>query len=195
MPQEMMTNPHLKILTLLFITIYCYYQTKPNHSFLSLFIAFSLSLSDSVSLSHLPVMAVQLWETLKEAIVVYTGLSPSTFFTVLTLLLAVYYVVSGLFGAPPNRPRPRHIEEEEMPPLKPPVQLGEVTAEELKAYDGKDPDKPLLMAIKGQIYDVSQSRLPSHKTHPFLNLLFSVILFHFDGLCLFWVFYLFCVKH
>ncbi|TRO75459.1 cytochrome b5 domain-containing protein, partial [Glycocaulis profundi] len=28
-----------------------------------------------------------------------------------------------------------------------------------KAYDGNDPQKPLLMAIKGQIYDVSQSRM------------------------------------
>ncbi|KAG4946634.1 hypothetical protein JHK87_042641 [Glycine soja] len=43
------------------------------------------------------------------------------------------------------------------PPLRPPVQLGEITAEELKAYDGTDPEKPLLMAIKAQIYDVSQS--------------------------------------
>ena len=46
-----------------------------------------------------------------------------------------------------------------MPPLRPPVQLGEITAEELKAYDGTDPEKPLLMAIKAQIYDVSQSRM------------------------------------
>ncbi|XP_065852832.1 membrane steroid-binding protein 2-like [Euphorbia lathyris] len=30
---------------------------------------------------------------------------------------------------------------------------------ELKAYDGSDPNKPLLMAIKGQIYDVSSSRI------------------------------------
>ncbi|XP_027937100.1 membrane steroid-binding protein 1-like [Vigna unguiculata] len=104
-------------------------------------------------------MSVQLWETLKEAIVVYTGLTPSTFFTVLALILAVYYVVLGVFGAPPERPRPRHVEEEEMPPLRPPVQLGEITAEELKAYDGTDQSKPLLMAIKGQIYDVSQSRM------------------------------------
>ncbi|CAJ1977078.1 unnamed protein product [Sphenostylis stenocarpa] len=104
-------------------------------------------------------MAVQLWETLKEAIVVYTGLTPSTFFTVLALLLAVYYVITGLFGASPDHHRPRHIEEEEMPPLRPPVQLGEITAEELKAYDGSDTEKPLLMAIKGQIYDVSQSRM------------------------------------
>ncbi|BAT94196.1 hypothetical protein LR48_Vigan02g213100 [Vigna angularis] len=104
-------------------------------------------------------MSVQLWETLKEAIVVYTGLTPSTFFTVLALILAVYYFVLGLFGTQPERPRPRHTEEEEMPPLRPPVQLGEITAEELKAYDGNDTGKPLLMAIKGQIYDVSQSRM------------------------------------
>ncbi|KAK7279967.1 hypothetical protein RJT34_25029 [Clitoria ternatea] len=104
-------------------------------------------------------MAVQLWETLKEAIVAYTGLTPATFFTLLALLLAVYYVVSGLFGSSPDHHRRRHIEEEEIPPLRPPVQLGEITAEELKAYDGSDPEKPLLMAIKGQIYDVSQSRM------------------------------------
>ena len=46
-----------------------------------------------------------------------------------------------------------------MQPLPPPVQLGEITAEELKQYDGSDPKKPLLMAIKSQIYDVSQSRM------------------------------------
>ena len=42
--------------------------------------------------------------------------------------------------------------------LREPVQLGDVTVEELRAYDGSDPNKPLLMAIKGQIYDVSRSR-------------------------------------
>ena len=46
-----------------------------------------------------------------------------------------------------------------MQPLPPPVQLGEITEDELKQYDGADPKKPLLMAIKGQIYDVSQSRM------------------------------------
>ncbi|CAN6173963.1 unnamed protein product [Urochloa humidicola] len=30
--------------------------------------------------------------------------------------------------------------------------------EELKQYDGSDPTKPLLMAIKGKIYDVTESR-------------------------------------
>ncbi|KAJ4963484.1 hypothetical protein NE237_023423 [Protea cynaroides] len=45
-----------------------------------------------------------------------------------------------------------------MEPLSPPTQLGEMTVVELKAYDGWDPEKSLLIAIKGQIYDVSQSR-------------------------------------
>ncbi|XP_054776068.1 membrane steroid-binding protein 1-like [Prosopis cineraria] len=104
-------------------------------------------------------MALQLWETLKEAIVAYTGLSPATFFTVLALVFAVYYLVSGLFGSSDRRPRADRETEEQMQPLPPPVQLGEITEEELKAYDGSDPKKPLLMAIKGQIYDVSQSRM------------------------------------
>ncbi|KAK6926261.1 Cytochrome b5-like heme/steroid binding domain [Dillenia turbinata] len=103
-------------------------------------------------------MALQLWETLKEAIVAYTGLSPATFFTVLALGLAVYYVIAELFGSSGNHQRPRSLEEQ-MQPLPPPVQVGEIDEEELKAYDGSDPKKPLLMAIKGQIYDVSQSRM------------------------------------
>ena len=103
-------------------------------------------------------MAFQLLETLKEAIVAYTGLSPATFFTVLAFALAVYYVISGLFASP-SQTHSRRDFHEEMKPLPPPVQLGEVTEEELKQYDGSDPNKPLLMAIKGQIYDVSQSRM------------------------------------
>ncbi|WCJ36628.1 membrane steroid binding protein 1 [Euphorbia peplus] len=102
-------------------------------------------------------MALELWESLKDAITVYTGLSPATFFTVLALGLAAYYFISELFGPAPHQPRPRSVEE--MQPLPPPVQLGEVTEDELKSYDGNDPQKPLLMAIKGQIYDVSQSRM------------------------------------
>uniref|UniRef100_A0A2P2JSJ8 Cytochrome b5 domain-containing family protein n=1 Tax=Rhizophora mucronata TaxID=61149 RepID=A0A2P2JSJ8_RHIMU len=99
-------------------------------------------------------MAPQLWETLKEDITAYTGLSPATFFTVVALLLVSYYVISGLFASPAQHQRPRSLE-----PLPPQVQLGEITEEELKQYDGSDPKKPLLMAIKGQIYDVSQSRM------------------------------------
>ncbi|GMY07123.1 membrane steroid-binding protein 1 [Fagus crenata] len=103
-------------------------------------------------------MALELWETLKEAITVYTGLSPATFFTVVALALAVYHLVFGLFGSADQHQRPRE-REEETQPLPPPVQLGEITEDELKQYDGSDPQKPLLMAIKGQIYDVSLSRM------------------------------------
>ncbi|KAL4574827.1 hypothetical protein LXL04_021666 [Taraxacum kok-saghyz] len=106
-------------------------------------------------------MAVEMLETLKEAITAYTGLSPNAFFTVLAAGIALYYVVSVLFGGssdhhPQHRPRSF---EEDVQPLPPPVQLGEISEEELRAYDGNDPEKPLLMAIKGQIYDVSQSRM------------------------------------
>lgn len=105
-------------------------------------------------------MAMQLWETLKEAITVYTGLSPATFFTLLALFWAIYYVVSGFFGSPDThyQQRPRDLDQAQEP-LPPPVQLGEISEEELKQYDGSDSKKPLLMAIKGQIYDVSQSRM------------------------------------
>lgn len=102
-------------------------------------------------------MALQLWETLKEAITAYTGLSPTTFFTVLALGLAVYYTVSGLFDSSDHHPRAQDYRKVTQP-LPPPVQVGEVTEVELKQYDGTDPKKPLLMAIKGQIYDISQSR-------------------------------------
>ncbi|CAH9069846.1 unnamed protein product [Cuscuta europaea] len=102
-------------------------------------------------------MALELWETLKAAITTYTGLSPATFFTVSALGLAIYYVASGLFG---SSDRGRSYEfEEKGEPLPPPVQVGEITEEELRQYDGSDPKKPLLMAIKSQIYDVSQSRV------------------------------------
>ncbi|XP_016490703.1 membrane steroid-binding protein 2 [Nicotiana tabacum] len=105
-------------------------------------------------------MALQLWENLKDSIFDYTGLSPTTFFTVVALGLALYYVVSGFFSSPDHvhHQRSRNFEEQ-MEPLPPPVQLGEISEEELKQYDGSDPKKPLLMAIKGQIYDVSQSRM------------------------------------
>jgi len=102
---------------------------------------------------------VELWETLKQAITAYTGLSPAAFFTAVAVAAALYHVVSGIFAPPPPPPRTRAREEPEAEPLPPPVQLGEVDEEDLRQYDGSDPKKPLLMAIKGQIYDVTQSRM------------------------------------
>ncbi|KAF0928862.1 hypothetical protein E2562_010720 [Oryza meyeriana var. granulata] len=73
---------------------------------------------------------------------------------------AVIYKVGSSLLAPPPPPARRLEEPGEVVPAAPePVQVGEITAEELLQYDGSDPDKPLLMAIKGQIYDVSQSRM------------------------------------
>jgi membrane-associated progesterone receptor component len=83
----------------------------------------------------------------------YTGLTPVTFFTVVALVMGIYYLITSML-APPPAPVKRSV----VLPLPPPVQLGEVTLEELAAYNGSDPQKPLLMAIKAQIYDVSQSR-------------------------------------
>ncbi|XP_073020208.1 membrane steroid-binding protein 2-like [Primulina eburnea] len=106
-------------------------------------------------------MALELWETFKESITAYTGLSPATFFTVIALGLALYYLVSNFFGSSDDshiQQRSREFEAQ-MQPLPPPVQLGEITEDELKQYDGSDSQKPLLMAIKSQIYDVSQSRM------------------------------------
>lgn len=100
----------------------------------------------------------ELWTTLEHAIKTYTGLSPATFFTFVAVAVAFYYLVSSYFEPAPV-PRKREAEIEPVEPLPPPVQLGEITEEELIAYDGSDPKKPLLMAIKGQIYDVTQSRM------------------------------------
>ncbi|GJZ08996.1 membrane steroid-binding protein 1-like protein, partial [Tanacetum coccineum] len=99
-------------------------------------------------------MATQVLET----ITTYTGLSPTTLLTAVAVSLSIYYVISSLFGdSSSDMQQTRSSSFEEREPLPPPVQLGEVTADELKEYDGTDPKKPLLMAIKGQIYDVSQS--------------------------------------
>ncbi|CAL9243215.1 unnamed protein product [Arabidopsis halleri] len=108
-------------------------------------------------------MALELWQTLKEAIHAYTGLSPVVFFTALALAFAIYQVISGWFASPfddVNRhQRARSLAQEDEPPIPQPIQVGEITEEELKQYDGSDPQKPLLMAIKHQIYDVTQSRM------------------------------------
>ncbi|KAF7849731.1 hypothetical protein BT93_L0336 [Corymbia citriodora subsp. variegata] len=103
-------------------------------------------------------MALQLWETLKESIVAYTGLSPATFFAVLALGLAIYCLVSGLLGSlSDHHQRPRDYQEQ-MQPLPPPVQPVETSEDELKQYDGSDPRKSLLMANRGQIYDLPLGR-------------------------------------
>ncbi|KAK7384678.1 hypothetical protein VNO78_30379 [Psophocarpus tetragonolobus] len=105
-----------------------------------------------------------LYKSIMEEITFYTGLSPTAFFTVLAMMVVVYRTVSAMFVSPEDynkppvvsaRPDSRFAETE---PLREPVQLGQLTDRQLRAYDGSDPSKPLLMAIKGQIYDVSSGR-------------------------------------
>lgn len=112
----------------------------------------------------------QVWKALEDAIWACTGLSPAVFFAAVSVAFAVYYAISGFFA---HYSSPSSGTREEMESLPPPVQLGEITEEDLKAYDGSDPKKPLLMAIKGQIYDVSQSR--------FSSLLFMIIISFFSS--------------
>jgi hypothetical protein len=110
------------------------------------------------------------------AVQAYTGLSPGAAATILALMLATYLLVSSLFvapapaSAPPQPPQQENKEEEKekekeqeeeatMPFVFPdPVEVGEVTLEQLRAYDGKDPAKQILIAIRGQVYDVSRGR-------------------------------------
>ncbi|EAY89797.1 hypothetical protein EE612_017101 [Oryza sativa] len=107
-----------------------------------------------------------------EAVQAYTGLSPAAAVTILALMLATYLLVSSLFVAPdaaPPKPPPQRKEEEQQQqqqeeagafvPYPDPVQVGEITLEQLAAYDGKDPAKPILIAIRGQVYDVTRGRL------------------------------------
>lgn len=41
------------------------------------------------------------------------------------------------------------------PSGRPRFEVGEITLEELSKYDGRDPYRPILIAVKGVIYDVS----------------------------------------
>ena len=80
------------------------------------------------------------------------------------MMVVVYRTVSGMFVSPEDYNKPPVVSAransrlDESEPPREPVQLGEITDRELRAYDGSDPSKPLLMAIKGQIYDVSNGR-------------------------------------
>lgn len=113
-----------------------------------------------------------------ETLFAYTGLTPGAAATILALMVATYLLVSSLFVAPAPAPAPppkppqqqqqregekaqkeEGEEEAPMPFVYPdPVEVGEVTLEQLSAYDGKDPAKQILIAIRGQVYDVSRGR-------------------------------------
>ncbi|KAI3678017.1 hypothetical protein L6452_37296 [Arctium lappa] len=91
-----------------------------------------------------------------DAITQYTGLSPTAFFTISAMMVVAYKLVTGMFVAADDY---LAVKREHNISLREPVQIGSITEEELRPYNGSDPNKPLLMAIKGKIYDVSRSRM------------------------------------
>ncbi|TVU32095.1 hypothetical protein EJB05_23813 [Eragrostis curvula] len=101
---------------------------------------------------QVPAKLAELWEAARSA-------PPLALVAGAAAVVAMYKVASGLLAPPPPPPRRREAETVPPPPIPEPVEVGEITEEELRQYDGSDPEKPLLMAIKGQIYDVSQSRM------------------------------------
>ncbi|KAG5616918.1 hypothetical protein H5410_016742 [Solanum commersonii] len=80
-------------------------------------------------------MAVELWQTLEDSV---TALSGNFFLHYVVSEFLVHQIVLIT----------RDFEEQMQPPFQP----GEISEEELEQYDSKK------MAIKGQIYHISQSR-------------------------------------
>ncbi|CAI5474980.1 unnamed protein product [Closterium sp. Yama58-4] len=81
-----------------------------------------------------------------------TGLAPSTTVSLLVLIASIVYVI---FSYVQHRAAP-------VPPPVPgppePIKIGEITLEELSQYSGSDPEKPILLAIRGRIYDVTRGK-------------------------------------
>ncbi|CAN6282575.1 unnamed protein product [Urochloa humidicola] len=99
-----------------------------------------------------PAKLAELWAAAR-------GAPPLAVLAGVAAAVAIYKVGSSLLAPRPPAPRRLETQTTPPPPVPEPVQVGEITEEELRQYDGSDPEKPLLMAIKGQIYDVSQSRM------------------------------------
>ncbi|KAL6228392.1 hypothetical protein ACLB2K_002342 [Fragaria x ananassa] len=107
-----------------------------------------------------------IYEVVMEEITAYTGLSPVAFFTIAGMMVVVYRYVSGMFVAAEDYNKPPVVNSELVNKYFNPTTttqssvqvVGDMTEQELRAYNGSDPNKPLLMAIKAQIYDVSSSR-------------------------------------
>ncbi|KAI5443559.1 probable steroid-binding protein 3 [Lathyrus oleraceus] len=104
------------------------------------------------------------YSTITNQISFYTGLSPTAFFTIAFLTFLVYRTVSAMFVSPQDFNKPPVVSArsgslfEVAEPRREPVQVGEITEAELRLYNGSDKSKPILISVKGQIYDVSEGR-------------------------------------
>ncbi|XP_050370866.1 probable steroid-binding protein 3 [Argentina anserina] len=108
-----------------------------------------------------------IYEAVMEEITAFTGLSPAAFFTIAGMMVVVYRYVTGMFVSAEDYNKPPVVNSEFVSKYFDPATttapssvqvVGDMTEQELRAYNGSDPSKPLLMAIKAQIYDVSSSR-------------------------------------
>ena len=72
----------------------------------------------------------------------------------LFILIARSFTASKDVGSKPTRDE-SDSEEEDFPAPQP---AGDLTKRELATFDGKDPTKPILLAAKGVIYDVTRGR-------------------------------------
>ncbi|KAJ3682993.1 hypothetical protein LUZ60_013220 [Juncus effusus] len=87
-------------------------------------------------------------------------------------MIGVYFLVSSFFVQPDSDSSagykpvaaspPAPAEKPVSPPpalFAEPVQMGEMTMEELRKYNGSDRNQPLLISIKGDVYNVSRGWL------------------------------------
>ncbi|PHT51200.1 hypothetical protein CQW23_10947 [Capsicum baccatum] len=88
-------------------------------------------------------MTTAVWTTMTDIVLQYTRLWPTSFFTIVALMVVTYKVAC-----------------ERQPPMTADSCYScDMSEEELRDYNGSDSEKPLLMAIKGKIYDVSTSKM------------------------------------
>jgi membrane-associated progesterone receptor component len=112
---------------------------------------------------------MEIYARLSETIHASTGLSPAAFVTILSLMVGAYFLVSSFFVHPDSlaatdksavvSSSPATADQSPSPPpavMAEPVQMGEMTLEELREYNGSDRNKPLLVSIKGDVYNVSR---------------------------------------
>ena len=84
-----------------------------------------------------------------------TGMSLTTFVTVAVVAFSLVYILYSSF-VPYRNPGPVY-----EPPK--PISIGEITAEELSVYDGRDPDKPLLLVSAPQFIVIIPRLLTRNK--------------------------------
>ncbi|XP_058727362.1 probable steroid-binding protein 3 isoform X2 [Vicia villosa] len=107
---------------------------------------------------------MEFYTTITNQISFYTGLSPTAFFTISFLTFFVYRTVTSMFVSPQDFNKPPVVSArsgslfEVAEPRREPVQVGEITETELRLYNGSDKSQPILISVRGQIYDVSDGR-------------------------------------